>query len=86
MHSLDKSALVTRRFSREVVVFDKRTGDTHLLSGAAGQLLEAISRKRMPHETVSSLLTESTRTAEIEFPLEQIDRAMAELRALGLSE
>lgn len=86
MHVFYKSLVVKRRFGTEVVLFDQRTGDTHLLSGPAGQLVEAINVVPMPQETVRSLLSGSARTAEIDFPLEQINRAVAELRALGLSE
>jgi PqqD family protein of HPr-rel-A system len=77
-----RCTLVKRRWADEVVVFDELTGDTHLLGGLGGQIFEFIYTARDKDQETS--MTELSSVTEVGSSLEEINRAVAELRMLGL--
>jgi PqqD family protein of HPr-rel-A system len=79
-----KCPFVKRRWDDEVVVFDELTGDTHLLGGLAGRIFEIVSSSRVSDEELRCALEETAHVNEVGPPPEQISRAVAELRMLGL--
>jgi PqqD family protein of HPr-rel-A system len=77
-----RCTVVTRRWHGEVAVFDERTGDTHLVGGLAGRILEICLTPS--EKNLETTIAELPSVSEVGSSLEDINRAVAELRMLGL--
>lgn len=80
----DASAVVWRRWDDELVVFNRVSGDTHLLSGPAGRILEMLLHAPHSIGDVKSTLASSGQQQDVLLSNGEIEQALGDLRRLGL--
>lgn len=66
------------------MVFDRRSGDTHLLSGPSGQIFEILLREPQPASRLPAAVCGAGGDANAEASTEEVLQALSELRRLGL--
>jgi PqqD family protein of HPr-rel-A system len=79
------AVLTLRRWGDDLVVFDGESGDTHLLSGLSGRILEALIRAPGSTEELDAALAGMRGNRDGELSSEQVARALADLRQLRLT-
>lgn len=80
----NRKVLDQRRWGDELVIFDRQTGDTHALSGLCGYAFEIICRAPRSIDDLRSELILSRQIDDPEVFLEEVDRALSDLRQRGL--
>jgi PqqD family protein of HPr-rel-A system len=76
---------VWRHWDAEHIVFNGKSGDTHLLDDVSAATLRLLDRAMEPNELSSALATELDVTVDQELR-DYVDRAVHHLYALGLIE
>ena len=72
--------LRVRRWEDEVVVYDDRSGDTHLLDSACGRVLERLLASSAPDDDLAPLCDRSDTVS----PEQQLYPVLERLQRLGL--
>jgi PqqD family protein of HPr-rel-A system len=83
---VSNSALLLRSWDDEFVVYNESSGDTHLLDGVAGEILQALIAAPAEIEALVTSLGAKWDTDPSAELHRQIERILVDLQALALVE
>jgi PqqD family protein of HPr-rel-A system len=68
----------------ELVIYDRESGDTHLLNGLSAQIISILQERPHSVEELNAILTDLPDNGIRELWVEQLDAAMLELQGMRL--